>query len=411
MNGPKMSGVRSHVFISRTFLCALLVSGHTNAEVSVDGILDLRAYSANSTDSYVSGSEGKFRYSDGQGLALGQASADVAWRWHDYWHADISFYADADKDESQIGVLEAVIVYRGIPDKDGIRYSVQGGLFYPSISLENTLPGWASPYSLSFSAMNSWLAGEVRSQGVEIKREKLGRLSGSRTSYQLGVGVYRGNDTIGALLSWHGWQSTSRQTVFKETIRLPHTPPQPNDTDPFIEVDGRLGVHVFSDISHDKQHRLRVGYYDNLANSRKYIGKQWSWHTRFAHVAYRYVQPECIWLIQGMVGNTGFLSGAGQVVVDNDFATVNVTYSHRFQKWRATLRAEGFEVVDNDFHPSDINDEVGWGMMAGVQYQYSRQWTVHLEHQYLSTRRDVVSSDFRSESLTQLALRYRFHID
>ena len=42
------------------------------------------------------------------------------------------------------------------------------------MSLENRASGWESPYTLSYSAINSWLATEVRTLGVEAQLEWLG---------------------------------------------------------------------------------------------------------------------------------------------------------------------------------------------------------------------------------------------
>ncbi len=44
---------------------------------------------------------------------------------------------------------------------------MKSGAFFPTISLENDDLGWASPYTLTPSAINSWIGDELRSIGSE----------------------------------------------------------------------------------------------------------------------------------------------------------------------------------------------------------------------------------------------------
>ena len=41
------------------------------------------------------------------------------------------------------------------------------GAFFPTISLENDDLGWTSPYTLTPSAINSWIGDELRTIGSE----------------------------------------------------------------------------------------------------------------------------------------------------------------------------------------------------------------------------------------------------
>ena len=45
--------------------------------------------------------------------------------------------------------------------------SVKAGAFFPAISLENDDLGWTSPYTLTPSAINSWIGEELRTIGSE----------------------------------------------------------------------------------------------------------------------------------------------------------------------------------------------------------------------------------------------------
>ena len=60
-----------------------------------------------------------------------------------------------------LGITEAYLQFRPYPHA-GYRLRVKAGAFYAPVSLENRASGWESPYTLSYSAINSWLATEVR---------------------------------------------------------------------------------------------------------------------------------------------------------------------------------------------------------------------------------------------------------
>ena len=48
-----------------------------------------------------------------------------------------------------------------------VSWSVKAGAFFPTISLENDDLGWTSPYTLTPSAINSWIGEELRTIGSE----------------------------------------------------------------------------------------------------------------------------------------------------------------------------------------------------------------------------------------------------
>ena len=56
----------------------------------------------------------------------------------------------------------------GIRPRTGrVSWSVKAGAFFPTISLENDDLGWTSPYTLTPSAINSWIGEELRTIGSE----------------------------------------------------------------------------------------------------------------------------------------------------------------------------------------------------------------------------------------------------
>ena len=60
-----------------------------------------------------------------------------------------------------LDLTEAYLQFRPYP-RDGFRLRLKAGAFYAPISLENRASGWDSPYTLSYSAINTWLGKELR---------------------------------------------------------------------------------------------------------------------------------------------------------------------------------------------------------------------------------------------------------
>ena len=75
--------------------------------------------------------------------------------------------ADYQSDASSgIDVTEAYMDWRPIPKSEN-QQQIRFGAFYPPLSLENVDLGWQSPFTYSYSAINTWLGEEVRPIGVE----------------------------------------------------------------------------------------------------------------------------------------------------------------------------------------------------------------------------------------------------
>jgi len=61
--------------------------------------------------------------------------------------------------------------WRPVP-KSATRYRLKLGAFYPNISLEKVDPAWSSPYTQNFSAINTWIAEEIRTFGAELSMSR-----------------------------------------------------------------------------------------------------------------------------------------------------------------------------------------------------------------------------------------------
>lgn len=369
----------------------------SNVEHSIHGVVDIRVGYADTIDSYLDGGLGKLAANNGGQVALSQLGLSYHSQWGDAWSSRIVANAYVDGINNGIGLTEAMVRYRDIPNESGIRLDVEFGLMYPKISLENVATTWASPYSLSYSTMNSWLAEEVRHIGLSTTVESLGKYRQSAHDFSLTAEAFMYNDTTGAMLSWHGWTQSSRQTLLQETLPITAIPAmqpggmldeQAANSDPFKELDDRIGAHVVAKWTWRNNGSVQAGYYDNNADTLIVKQGQYAWLTQFGHIGAKWRLPMGINLIsQYMQGSTIMTNTDGWPVVDNDFHSGYIMLSKRWSQHRVSLRVEDFSVTDNDDTPEDDNNEDGQSMTLAYQYQLDRPWFIQLEYNVIDSTR------------------------
>ena len=120
----------------------LAVATAHSAEIKLHGVLDIRATSASTLDSYVDGGYGKFTSHNGENVSLAQAGSELIIEWDTGITANIVANAYSDENETIIGITEAFLKYRSLPNSSGYRWQTKTGIFYPEISLENNAYAW-----------------------------------------------------------------------------------------------------------------------------------------------------------------------------------------------------------------------------------------------------------------------------
>ena len=99
-----------------------------------------------------------------------------------------------------------------------VSWSLKTGAFFPTISLENDDLGWTRPYTLTPSAINSWIGEELRTMGsegiVRFDTDRCGTLS-------LIGALDCCNDPAGVLIADRGWAMDDRPSGLFERVRLP----------------------------------------------------------------------------------------------------------------------------------------------------------------------------------------------
>jgi len=198
--------------------------------------LDGRLVSSDAYPSYTQGGISGVRFSEDQsGLRLGRARLALTESLGELWTVHLDASAWGDYDRVAAGLTEAFLQFRPYPFA-GYRLRVKAGAFYPPVSLENRSPGWESPYTLSYSAIDSWLAIELRTIGVEAQLDWLGTRQGHDFDLGATAGVFGWNDGAGGFIAGDGFMLTDRQTPLGGRVGLPNDPVLMN-FEPFRELD------------------------------------------------------------------------------------------------------------------------------------------------------------------------------
>ena len=366
-------------------------------DYNVHGIIDIRATSTDSLTSYIEGGYGKFALDDGQELSLAQAGIELNLHWENNVSAHIVTNGYANGNETVFGLTEGFVKYKSLPTESGYRWQLKAGIFYPEISLENDAFAWASKYTLNSSTLNTWIGEEIRVLGSEIKVTRLGKFHQANYDISLSASIFGNNDPAGSLLSWHGWTSSSRQTLWTESIPITYFKArekgydlytQAAKSDPFLELDDDLGFHTRAEIKLFKKGELNAGYYDNKATPYIVENGQYAWRTKFYHLGAKWFFDDNLQLYaQYLHGDTLMQNIYHQDIVNNQYASGYVALTKRWQKHRATIRAEEFSVTDRDNTLGDNNNEYGKSLTANYSYRYAKNWFLSAEYNWINSYR------------------------
>jgi hypothetical protein len=263
----------------------------------LDVIASLRAVEASGGVSWLRGGLEPVESSgatDGHAF-LSRESLQVGGDWRPSSHFDAHFHAVA-RDDGQgalgnhFGVPEAYVDYRPLTCKKDV-LQVRAGMFFLPTSRENIGPLWSSPYTINYSALNAWIAEEVRPVGVDVSWRHEAN-NGDRMTF--GATAFRRNDTMGALLAWRGWSLGDHLAVYREVLPIPIVSPLrrsfPQQLDGTIplqhDLDENIGWSARGRWQIRDQAVIQLTHVDNRGNGEFYpdpsaSGGQWAWHTYF----------------------------------------------------------------------------------------------------------------------------------
>jgi hypothetical protein len=148
--------------------------------LSVDGGIDLRWVHATSERSFLNGGLGDLRFDPGhEGVRLGRALLAANWRVTDLATVHADFDAYGDHDRNSVDVSEFYLDVRPFPTTS-VRWRARVGAFFMPISLENRGTGWTAVYSITPSAVNTWLGEELAGREQRLPRRRRSGRGGVR---------------------------------------------------------------------------------------------------------------------------------------------------------------------------------------------------------------------------------------
>ena len=341
--------------------------------------LDARLVSVNGPAPIIDGGLGSTRFGgDQSGLRLGRARFAVTQNLGEVWSVSLDASSWGDHDKIPAGLTEGYLQWRPYP-RAGYRLRVRAGAFYAPVSLENRTAGWESPYTLSYSAIDSWLGQEVRSIGTEAQLDWLGRRTGHDFDIGLTGAVFGWNDSAGAALAGGGFTLTDRQTVLGGRVGKPKVPPV-RAAEPFREMDGRAGVYGGVEVRYLDRVVLRFLRYDNRADPTAVdlVSHTVAWNTVFNSAGVR-VDGD-----HGWSGIFQWLSGATIIAPAGEnerwpFRARYILLSKRFGEHTLSARYDWFAVDGYREGEDDDGWQTGHASTLAYIFQPNERWRFTLE--------------------------------
>jgi hypothetical protein len=400
--------------LKRTILCmtalaGCIAAGGTAAAADWELDLDGRLVAVNGPLPLIDGGLGSTRFGgDESGARLGRVRLALEQTFAQVWSVrlDASSWGDADKIPA--GLTEAFLQLRPYP-RAGWRLRMKAGAFYAPISLENRSAGWESPYTLSYSAINSWLGEEVRALGTEAQLEWLGTHSGHDFDLGLTAGLFGWNDGAGAALAAGGFTLTDRQTPLWGRVGQPNVPPL-HAAEPFREMDGNAGAYGGVEARYLDRVVLRFLRYDNGANpgAVDVVSHTVAWNTTFNTAGARLEAAHGWTFIYQWLDGQTYIAPHGSDL-RWPFRSQYLLLSKRFGVHTVSVRFDRFEVEGAG--DEDDGWQKGHAFTAAYIVQPDAHWRVALEWLHVSStsynRAEYgYGPELASQSQVQLAVRY-----
>lgn len=402
-----MSTAPSRLLLTAAMLLAASAAHATTWELD----LDLRAVSSDAAPSVLDGGYSPVRFSKSQsGLQLGRLRLALNLPLGEVWrlHLDASTWGN-NTYPNPVGLTEAYLQYRPYPSND-LRLRVKAGAFYAPVSLENQAGGWASPYTLSYSALDSWIAEELRTIGAEGTVDWLGTRRGLPFDIDAVAGVFGWNEIAGAALANDGFILDDRQTsVFGRVGQL--------ETQgdayvyPFREIDGRAGYYGGLNLNFPGRLLITALHYDNRADSTSVdtVSHFVAWHTTFNTAGLR-LQYGPGWTLIGqwMAGRTEIAPNAQTRAWP--FNTRYVLLSRRFgSNNMLSVRYDQFEVDSRNTQLEGQQNGHAW--TAAYVFDWGKHWAATVEYIRVTSSSYEQSEDLElpgpvTDTQAQLAIRY-----
>jgi hypothetical protein len=347
----------------------LIVNAASAQDFSLHAYVDGRLVAAPDETSWTQGGLGKTRYGDGGvqtkfGGAAVVGTAQITPALLAF--GDVQFQ---NTDRATVDVLEAYLRYRPV-SLSRWRWTLQAGEFFPPISLENNAVGWTSPWTLTPSAINSWVGEELRVFGAEGRLEWRGDIN----TFELRTALFQRNDPAGNILSARGWSLSDLTYGPGDRLREPDIEGEPTARyDPFQKIGNRTGW--YGDL---RWHAAGIGSinlmrYDNRAypNAHTESGV-FAWRTHFWSLGATTDTGPITWIAQAMQGSTT-VEPFDDTRFTTRFRSAFLLAGWNLGQWRPALRIEHFSTRDTDYGEGADEGEHGNAVTAALNWR-PRDW-------------------------------------
>jgi hypothetical protein len=374
-----------------------------------DASLDLRLVASDAPAAVADGGLGTLRYGDDRdGLQLGRARLALSQNLGDLVTLKVDASAWGQHDRNPLDVTEAYLQLHPYPFGDW-RTRIKLGAFYAPMSLENRADGWESPYTLSSSAMDSWVAQELRTIGAEFKLEWLGTHAGHDFDASAVFGVYGWNQGAGSALSVSGFTIDDWQgSLFG---RVGHGSYPFGAINEYHQFDNHAGTYEGLEVHYLDRVTLEALHYDNHANptADEEATDAYAWQTRFDTVGLR-AENDAGWtaIVQWMAGET-YVEPDELGLLGWRFVTRYVLVSKRAGRNTFSARFDDYQVsADQAFA---LGDQGGHAVTLAYRFEPNAHWRFTLEGvraRGFQTNRAIFYGEapFATQSNVQLAVRY-----
>jgi hypothetical protein len=385
----------------------------------VTGYVAARGTNATGPSSWLEGGFGRLEAGGDRDDFVGVANLGFDWRPTQWLEIHASGVARQDPEEfggNAAGIVEA---YANVRKEFGLdELQLRAGFFFLPTSKENKDANWASPYTINFSALNTWIAQEVRPVGVDLQYR---HTMNSGHGITAGGTLFQGNDTMGAIMAWRGWSVGDRLATYGEALPLPPLGSLADDgpfwkqrddgTQPFgPDLDDHIGYSARVRYSVPQRGNVQYTYLDN-AGDRLLYGDEYSWETRFHILGAEVGNPDDLVLAAEYLTGKTYM-GVSEVHIEASFYAAYALLSEKRGRNRWTARYDLFGAEDEDQSAAEDNHESGRSWTLSWMYDVTQSLRAALEFTQVTGNRPAAqqygfdpSTDGRSWTVE---LRYRF---
>ncbi|MDB6164307.1 MAG: hypothetical protein JWL98_1739 [Xanthomonadaceae bacterium] len=351
-----------------------ILAGHAYGQsVDVHGYIDFRAVAGNDKEqSWIDGGMGKERFGGDASAHHASGALKVSFQLAPEWLASTQWQYQPDA-RHRFGLLDASLRFRPVSTTPW-RWSARVGVFFPPISLENDNVGWTSPWTLSPSAINTWVGEELRTVGAEMRVEHRGQAQ----TLELFGAVFGKNDPAGELLAARGWALGDATSGFNATLREPDVYASIIGTTapvlyrPFVEIDNRIGWYAGASWNAPAFGKVSLLRYDNRADPslyKEYAGRDvFAWHTRFWSLGMQSDAGEFALRGQAMHGYTAIQPEQG-LLLDTEFNAAYVLVAWTHGHWQPALRFDVFQSRQSPEPAAALHSEHGNAATLAVNWR------------------------------------------